>query len=120
LARCSSAGLQPSTLDSVSGGRRSQKLDRRAGAVRLLCGGGYPAGDDGRVLYLGRQRPYHIDAINMQELAYLLETNLDLATGDDRPDGRAERYLAGFRLDIAGNTHALEESGEIGTALAVE
>jgi hypothetical protein len=37
------------------------------------------------VLYLGRQRAYHIDAINMQELAHLLETNLDLAAGDDGP-----------------------------------
>lgn len=68
------------------------------------------------MLCLGRQRAYHIDAINMQELAHLMEANLDLAAGDDRPDGRAERYLAGLRLDIAGNTHALEESGEIDTA----
>jgi hypothetical protein len=52
--------------------------------------------------------------------SHLLETNLDLTVGDDRPDSRAGRYLAGLRLDLGGDTPTLEESHEMDTLGPVE
>src|SRR3989442_15186823 len=93
--------------------RRAQELEEIPRRVGLARRGMHAAGEDGGLRYCRRQRADELDAGEVDQLAHLLEADLDLALGDELANIRARRRRAKARLDLVEHAHALEEARQI-------
>src|SRR5688572_3737465 len=73
---------------------------------------------DRGILHIGRQRSDVIDAGLVNELADLLESDINLAASDHRADPAAGRNLLHFRFDLVGDAHAFDYADDVGPAWA--
>jgi hypothetical protein len=79
---CGCHRLHATLLDGGGGGRRREEFDERFGPIHFLGANGDGGREHGDFLYLGRQRADKINARHGQQLADLLEGDLDFAPRD--------------------------------------
>ena len=103
-------------LASAAAGEAMNASSARAasGCARARADGRRERGDD---LDRRRQRPEHVDAVEVNQLRPLLEAELHLAARDQRADGNARRRRDDPVADLVGDPPALEQPSRAATPL---
>src|SRR5438034_9858509 len=65
---------------------------------------------------LARQRTDQLDAGDREQLRHLLKADLELAARDQLADEYARRRLGKLRLELPGDSQALEQAGQVHAA----